>query len=90
MTLSRNFKNGPLSPMGDRPLVAQATGDRDLSVIFFSKLANRSLGSAAWGLGGRGPVAPPTGDRVPPLYNVSLFIPSSFEPKNSTKNPKKR
>ena len=41
MAVSRNFKNGPLSPIGAGvtgplwPPVAQAMDDRDLSVIFF-------------------------------------------------------
>ena len=50
---------------------------------------------------GQEPVAPPTGDRgaccpplgrqgPPALYKASTLIPSSFEPKNSTKNPEKK
>ena len=47
MAVSRNFKNGPLSPP-----VAQATGDMDLSVIFFFEQVP-----------GRGDGRPPTGDK---------------------------
>ena len=67
MAVSGNCENGPMSPMGWAtgplwPPVAQATGDRDLSVIFFRIFSsNRSLEGDAvqWG-----PVAPPTGDRT--------------------------
>ena len=58
-----------------------------LNIIFFIKFATRSL---AWGVRVQGePVAPPaTGSH--PLYKHSTPIPSSFEPKNSTKNPEKK
>ena len=40
---------------------------------------------------GRGPVAPPAGDRgLPPYKSPSPPLPSSFEPENSTKNPEKK
>ena len=40
---------------------------------------------------GRGPVAPPAGDRgLPPYKSPIPPLPSSFEPENSTKNPEKK
>jgi len=89
MAVSRNFKNGPLSPRGgDRPPVAQATGDRDISVIFLLNFFFEQVPGGGRGAGGPvapqqatvGPVAPPTGDRAwlpylnpPPLSPFILF-----------------
>ena len=76
MSVLRNFKNGPLSPMG-------ATG---LFYNFFYKLVLGQRGAGAR-RGGR----PPNGRQGPPsLYKASTLILSSFEPKNSTKNPEKK
>ena len=125
MAVPRNFKNGPLSPMG------RATGPlsprQGATSLFCKKIfANRSSVSAARGsaagggalaaqraTGGacrpppratrprsarrggstaaRGARSPPlqaTGS--PPLYKPPTPIPSSFEPRNSTKNPEKK
>ena len=75
MAVSRNCKNGPLSPMGGTtgplwPPVAQATGDRDLSVIFFRIFSsNRSLtGDVVQGAG-----RPPNGRQG----RAALFKPPS-------------
>ena len=82
---NQNFKNmwlfqeiakmGPCrSWVGDRPPVAQATGDRDLSVFFFFEQV------PGGGRGAGGPVAPPTGDRagLPYLNPPSPLTPHSI------------
>ena len=88
MSVLQNFKNIPRSPYGGR---------QALNVIFFFKFATRSLAGGARVQGG--PVAPPSGDwwatstgrpGLALLYKHSIPIPSSFEPKNSTKNPEKK
>jgi len=67
VAVSGNCENGPLSPMGWAtgplwPPVAQATGDRDLSIIFyFSIFFFEQVPGGGRGAGGA--VAPPTGDR---------------------------
>ena len=88
-------KMGPCrSWVGDRPLVAQATGDRDLSVIFFRIFSsNRSLAGDVV-QGGRsppqraigGPIAPPPGDRaglpyLNPLPSHPSFYSLKFQKK---------
>ena len=75
MVVPRNFKKGPLSPMG-----------RATCLFCKKKFTNRSTVSAARGLEGVAPL----GDKVPPLYKPSTPIPFSFEPKNSIKNPEKK
>ena len=80
MAVSGNCENGPLSPMGWAtgplwPPVAQATGDRDLSVIFyFSNFFFKQVPGGGRGAGGRSPppngrqgrggLSSPTGDRA--------------------------
>ena len=69
MAVLGNCENGPLSPMGWAigplwPPVAQATGDRDLSVIFFQIFSsNRSLAGDVV-QGGR---SPPNGRQGGPV-----------------------
>ena len=91
MAVSGNCENGPLSPMGWAtgplwPPVAQATGDRDLSIIFFSNFFFEQVPDRGRGAGG--PVAPPMVDRAglpylntPPLSPLILFskIPEKIE-----------
>ena len=98
MAVSRNFKNGPLSPRGGRQDPCRPGNGRQgpfCNFFFqkcFSKLAYRSLAGDVEH-GGRSPpqratggaCRPPPGDRVPPLYNTFPLIFSSFEPKYSTK-----
>ena len=82
------FQNYPRSPYGRR---------QALDVIFFFKFATRSLveknerGACHPPNGRQGGLSPPLGPPgLPPLYKHSTSIPSSFEPKNSTKNPEKK
>ena len=86
MAAPRNFKNGPLSPMG------RATGplspSQGATDLFCKKNYKSVIGQRGAGAGGGG--RPPTGDRVPPLYKLPTPILSSFEPKNSTKNPEEK
>ena len=76
MAVSRNFKNGPLSPP-----VAQATGDMDLSVIFFFEQV------PGGGRGAGGPVAPQNGRQgraalfKPPLPSHPSFYSLKFQKK---------
>ena len=85
MSVLENFKNIPRSPYGRR---------HGSNVIFFLQICNEVPGEK------KGPVAPPTGDRVlspvgggatwslPPILNPghhSPPFPLSFEPKNSEK-----
>ena len=75
MAVPRNFKNGPMSPMG------RATGH------FCKKNYKPVLGQRGAGARQQGAVAPPRATGSPPLYKPPTLIPSSFEPKNFTKNP---
>ena len=90
MAVSGNCENEPPSPMGWAtgplwPPVAQATGDRDLSVIFFEFFLRTGPWRGTWC---RGAVAPPTGRqgraalfKPPPLSPLILFskIPEKIE-----------
>ena len=82
MAVSRNCKNGPLSPMGgDRPPVAPCrpgNGRQGPFCNFFSNFFFEQVPGGGRGAGG--PVAPPTGDRAglpylnpPPLSPLILF-----------------
>jgi len=91
VAISGNCENGPLSPMGWAtgplwPPVAQATGDRDLSVNFFSNFFFEQVSGGGRGAGGRSP--PQRGDRAAlpylnpaPLSPLILFskIPEKIE-----------
>ena len=64
MAVSINCKNNPCRPSGGRQApVAQAVGDRDLSVKFFIFKWNPG-GDATTGGPVAGPVARPTADRA--------------------------
>ena len=61
IAIPKNFKNGPMSPMGGR----QAPG-RGRQTFFVKKIYKPILGQRGAGARGEGGDRPPSGDRVPP------------------------
>ena len=99
VAVSENCENGPLLPWGGRQDPCRpARGRHALLVKKFYKQVpgQRSAGTRRQGAGrplqrGQGACRPPLGRQGPPaLYKASTPITSSFEPKNSTKNPEKK
>ena len=86
---NQNFKN--MWPFQEIAKMGPCSPGRRRLAFLVKKITNKSLGSAARGLGGRGAGRPPQGATgSPSLYKASTPIPSSFEPKNSTKNSEKK
>ena len=83
---NQNFKNiCPFWKISKLPPGRPMGGRQALDVIFFFKFATRSIDEKNER---GGPVAPPTGDRVPPPISPGRHSPAfslSFEPKNSGK-----
>ena len=83
MSVSKNFENIPRVVRGAcRP--APPTSDRGSLSPPIGRLGGPTQGR-------HGGLSPPLGrPALTPLYKSLTPIPSSFEPKNSTKNPEKR
>ena len=90
MSVLKNFKNIPRSPVGGGPTGScrPSNGQQDLNVIFF-EFAKRSLAGGVWREGVLSPPQRATGACRPPYISLAS-IPFSFEPKNYTKNSEKK